>query len=188
MRDDPWRKKLQWLCPSSSSINCRHSSPNTLQCQHVFLVLRYVKIIKVSRSTTDSFISEARHNAKDAPISIYLGGGPGETSLYGAVVENGPCVVNSDSNSTKLNPWSWNNHVNMLFIDQPVQVGFSYDTLVNGTLDLFSQIFTPTDDFSGVNATNIAGTYPSQNLNTTASTSAVSSRTLWHFAQVWFSE
>jgi hypothetical protein len=76
----------------------------------------------------------------------------------------------------------------MLFIDQPVQVGFSYDTLVNGTFDLLSQVFTPTNDFSGTNATNIAGTLPSQDLSSTASTSAASARTLWHFSQVWFSE
>ena len=43
----------------------------------------------------------------------------------GALSENGPCFVNKDSNSTYLNPWSWNNEVNMLYIDQPVQVGFS---------------------------------------------------------------
>ena len=66
----------------------------------------------------------------------------------------------------------------MLFIDQPVQVGFSYDTLVNGTFDLLSQMFTPTDDFSGTNATTISGTLPSQNRNSTASTSQASARTL----------
>jgi hypothetical protein len=96
--------------------------------------------------------------------------------------------VNPDGNSTTLNKWSWNNHVNMLYIDQPVQVGFSYDTLVNGTLDLFSQIFTPSPDFAGANATNLAGIRPSQDVNSTAGTSKASARTLWHFSQVFFSE
>jgi len=45
--------------------------------------------------------------------------------MMGLLQENGPCFVGSDSNSTYLNPYSWNNEVNMLYIDQPVQVGFS---------------------------------------------------------------
>lgn len=43
----------------------------------------------------------------------------------GALAENGPCFVNADSNSTYLNPWSWNNEVNYLVLDQPNEVGFS---------------------------------------------------------------
>lgn len=31
--------------------------------------------------------------------------------MMGALSENGPCFVNNDSNSTYLNPWSWNNEV-----------------------------------------------------------------------------
>ncbi|KAK0617470.1 Alpha/Beta hydrolase protein [Immersiella caudata] len=51
----------------------------------------------------------------------------------GRLEENGPCFVTPDSNSTVLNPWRWNNEVNMLYIDQPTQVGFSFDTLTNVT-------------------------------------------------------
>lgn len=68
---------------------------------------------------------EARKNPHNAPLAIWLNGGPGGSSLYGALVENGPCFVGNDSNSTYLNPWSWNNEVNMLYIDQPNQVGYS---------------------------------------------------------------
>jgi hypothetical protein len=34
--------------------------------------------------------------------------------MMGALSENGPCFVNNDSNSTYLNPWSWNNEVRLL--------------------------------------------------------------------------
>lgn len=37
----------------------------------------------------------------------------------------GPCSI-VDSNSTKFNPYSWNKHANIFFIDQPVGVGYSY--------------------------------------------------------------
>lgn len=37
-----------------------------------------------------------------------------------------------------MNEWSWNTHSNMLYIDQPVQAGFSYDTATPGQLELVS--------------------------------------------------
>ena len=79
---------------------------------------------------------ESRKDPANAPLSIWMNGGPGSSSMIGALQENGPCQVNVDSNSTFLNPWSFNNEVNMLYIDQPDQTGLSYDILVNMTLDL----------------------------------------------------
>ncbi|KAF6527310.1 hypothetical protein HZS61_010354 [Fusarium oxysporum f. sp. conglutinans] len=67
---------------------------------------------------------EARNNPSTAPTSIYIGGGPGSSSFDNT---NGfPCSVNADSNSTTLNDISWNKHVNMLYIDQPLGTGFSF--------------------------------------------------------------
>ncbi|KAF4481653.1 Carboxypeptidase S1 like A [Fusarium agapanthi] len=84
---------------------------------------------------------EARNNPSTAPTSIYIGGGPGSSSFDNT---NGlPCSVNADSNSTALNKISWNKHVNMLYIDQPLGTGFSYVDLVNGTFDTLTQTFTP---------------------------------------------
>ena len=54
---------------------------------------------------------ESRKDPHKAPLSIWLNGGPGGSSMMGALSENGPCLVNNDSNSTYLNPWSWNNEV-----------------------------------------------------------------------------
>ena len=30
------------------------------------------------------------------------------------------------ANETKFNPYGWNDHANIFFVDQPVGVGFSY--------------------------------------------------------------
>lgn len=48
--------------------------------------------------------------------------------MIGLFEENGPChFVNGDS-TPSLNKNSWNNYANMLYIDQPIGVGFSYGT------------------------------------------------------------
>ncbi|KAI0142615.1 serine carboxypeptidase [Hypoxylon sp. NC0597] len=134
---------------------------------------------------------EARNDPENAPLSIWLNGGPGSSSLYGLFTENGPCYVNSDSNSTRLSQWAWNTDVNMLFLDQPTQVGFSYDVLQNVTQDLVSGRvvkLNESDPIPEQNTTLLVGTYPSQNRNQTAKGTRNAAIALWHFAQTWFQE
>ncbi|KAI4117321.1 MAG: hypothetical protein LQ345_002410 [Seirophora villosa] len=132
---------------------------------------------------------ESRNDPANAPLSIWMNGGPGSSSMVGLFQEIGPCMINDDSNSTTLNPWAWNNEVNMLYIDQPNQVGFSYDIPSNGTTN---QVEVTLEDFAnGVpeqNNTFYVGTFPSQNPNTTANGTTNAARALWHFAQTWFQE
>ncbi|CRK12718.1 Carboxypeptidase S1 B like protein [Verticillium longisporum] len=133
---------------------------------------------------------EARKDPENAPLSIWMNGGPGSSSMGGLLYENGPCFVNPDSNTTRLNPWSWNNEVNMLYIDQPVQVGFSYDTLRNVTRNLLGSVQTlpPGAPIPEQNVTFHVGTYPSNNRDATSQGSRNGAISLWHFAQVWFQE
>ena len=135
---------------------------------------------------------EARNNPKSAPLSVYLAGGPGESSSYAAIAgESGPCFVNPHANGTSINPWSFNNYVNMLYIDQPTQVGFSYDNLVNGTFNLKTGVITPMDFSSGIPETNktfFVGTFSGQNPNKTVNNTAIGGKALWHFAKVWLAE
>ncbi|KAI0541759.1 carboxypeptidase S1 [Xylaria digitata] len=134
---------------------------------------------------------EARKDPENAPLSIWINGGPGSSSLLGLFAENGPCYVNPDSNSTRLSEWSWNNEVNMLYIEQPVQVGFSYDSLQNYTYDLVTGCTTSlkeSDPIPEQNTTLLVGTYPSNNRTRTAQGSRNAAIAIWHFTQTWFQE
>lgn len=80
----------------------------------------------------------------------------------------------------------------MLYIDQPVQTGFSYDELVHATFDLNQDgMITPLDPNqsppSKVNASFGYGTYPSQKLDHTAKTTVEAGKMLWYFAEHWLS-
>jgi carboxypeptidase C (cathepsin A) len=137
---------------------------------------------------------EARKNPQTVPLSLWLQGGPGVPSIPAALGENGPCSVSEDSKTTILNPWSWNNEVNMLYIDQPVQVGFSYDSLINGTVNEIDSPFavTPMDsqalEAPSINSTFFTGTFASQNNTTTANTTQHAALAIWHFMQTWTQE
>ena len=78
----------------------------------------------------------------------------------------------------------------MLFIDQPVQVGFSYNELRNVTVDLFGSTQTlPADSpVPEQNATFRTGTLPVSDRNMTSWGSRNAAIALWHFSQVWFQE
>ncbi|TKA68290.1 hypothetical protein B0A55_04291 [Friedmanniomyces simplex] len=141
---------------------------------------------------------EARVNPREAPTAIYLAGGAGQSSMYGAASDGGPCTVMEDSNSTSNNEWSMNTFVNMLYIDQPVGVGFSYDMILNSTFDTLFLVPTAINDtgvlpfeaYNGTvpeaNSTLWYGSFPSQDILHTANTSALAARTLWHFGQAFF--
>ncbi|KAF4620113.1 hypothetical protein G7Y89_g14707 [Cudoniella acicularis] len=78
---------------------------------------------------------EARHEPSTAPLALWLNGGPGCSSMIGLFQENGPCNFVNGSSTPSLNPYSWNEYANMLYVDQPIGSGFSYGTdNVNSTV------------------------------------------------------
>jgi carboxypeptidase C (cathepsin A) len=141
---------------------------------------------------------EARTSPETAPLTMWLNGGPGSSSMVGLFEEVGPCEIvqlPNGSYSTQPRLWGWDRSSNLLFIDQPTQTGFSYDERVNATVD-FSKDFPfmlenrieprplapDTPVWRAMNGTFASG----RNVNTQDST-AVSARACWHFLQGFLS-
>lgn len=57
---------------------------------------------------------------------IWFNGGPGCSSLYGLLYENGPCVVGDESDELFENEFTWAKKFNMLYLEHPAGIGYSY--------------------------------------------------------------
>eukprot|EP01099_Mayorella_cantabrigiensis_P004308 TRINITY_DN322_c0_g1_i2.p1 TRINITY_DN322_c0_g1~~TRINITY_DN322_c0_g1_i2.p1 ORF type:complete len:232 (-),score=40.62 TRINITY_DN322_c0_g1_i2:984-1655(-) len=68
---------------------------------------------------------ESAHNPVSDPIVLWLNGGPGCSSLSGLLEEHGPFFPDKNGN-LQTNPYSWNLVANMLYLESPAGVGYSY--------------------------------------------------------------
>jgi carboxypeptidase C (cathepsin A) len=142
---------------------------------------------------------EARQSPETAPLTIWLNGGPGTSSMFGLFNEVGPCEVVQMSDGTygtRMRSFGWDRASNMLFIDQPNQVGFSYDIAMNASFDLLSSaVFEPSTGPSSrlPSFMYLNGAFGTANSNakvpyaTTANTTEIAAAATWHFLQTWLS-
>lgn len=90
----------------------------------------YVNVDKIKGRSLFYYFAEAAHGDGDPsskPLILWLNGGPGCSSLgYGAMMELGPFGVNPDGRTLYSRKFSWNRVANLLFLESPAGVGFSY--------------------------------------------------------------
>lgn len=71
------------------------------------------------------YFVQAETNPSSRPLALWLNGGPGCSSLgYGAFMEHGP--FRPRGSVLEKNIYSWNMEANLLYVESPLGVGFSY--------------------------------------------------------------
>lgn len=86
----------------------------------------YLDIPNAARSLF-YIMTMSQHDPANAPVVLWLNGGPACSSLMGFASEVGPFVFEdgqSQVNGT-LNPYAWNKRANLVFLESPAGVGFS---------------------------------------------------------------
>lgn len=108
---------------------------------------------------------ESRNDPANDPVILWLNGGPGCSSMTGLFFELGPSSINGTTLEPVRNPYSWNSNASVIFLEQPVGVGFSYadKSTVSSTQQAaedvlaFLQLFFTKFDSLQPNAFHIAG-------------------------------
>lgn len=73
----------------------------------------------------------AENNPENAPVVLWLQGGPGATSMYALFNENGPFVFDDDGVFMR-NKHSWTLDHHVIYLDQPVGTGYSFTDSQDG--------------------------------------------------------
>ncbi|KAK1323066.1 hypothetical protein QJS10_CPA02g01370 [Acorus calamus] len=96
----------------------------------------FVTVDEVAGRALFYWFFEAENDPASKPLVLWLNGGPGCSSIaYGVAEEVGPFHVNPDGKSLYLNKYSWNKLANILFLDSPAGVGYSYSNNSNDVLN-----------------------------------------------------
>ncbi|KAK4996389.1 Cell death protease, partial [Elasticomyces elasticus] len=128
----PWTVLLSTACLPSISTAAKtaadyfvHSLPGAPQP----LLKMHAGHIEVSPEHDGNMFFwhyENRHIANKQRTVIWLNGGPGCSSMDGALMEIGPYRVNEGGETLRYNDGSWDEFANVMFVDNPVGTGFSY--------------------------------------------------------------
>lgn len=70
---------------------------------------------------------ESDSNPATDPVLLWLNGGPGCSSLNGFSQEMGPALFEPGTATWKVNPNRWNKNANVIYLESPAGVGFSYN-------------------------------------------------------------
>ncbi|KAK6866416.1 serine carboxypeptidase [Apiospora arundinis] len=125
------------------------------------------------------FFEARQENPEKAPLTVWINGGPGSSSMMGLFQELGPCGVDPYG-EVYSNPHSWSNVSNMLFIDQPTQTGLSYTKPVPGYKQGGDVIELPDNicpDY--VADPSSCGTYSHPNMTLTANSTEAAAHNFW---------
>lgn len=129
--------RLKWVLPllilSSPAVTAEkcaadyfvHSLPGQPEEPPIKMHAGHVEVEPEHNGNLFFWHFQNRHIADRQRTVVWLNGGPGCSSMDGALMEVGPYRVNDDG-TLQYNDGSWNEFANLLFVDNPVGTGFSY--------------------------------------------------------------
>jgi len=85
---------------------------------------------------------ESENDPANDPVVLWTNGGPGCSGVLGLLTEQGPFSVRKDQ-KLRINPYRWNRLANMIFFEQPVEVGYSWTST---EIDVFSDQLAAEDN------------------------------------------
>jgi carboxypeptidase C (cathepsin A) len=119
-----------WKCMAMTPPFAQAAGERCLPSRH------YSGYLDISEARDESkmlhywFVEAEQVDPATAPVTLWLNGGPGCSSMDGFFYEMGPLHVNDrDFNKLDHNPHAWTTISNMIYLEAPVGVGFSYHTL-----------------------------------------------------------
>ena len=68
---------------------------------------------------------ESERSPADDPVLLWSNGGPGCSGLLGKLTEMGPFRTVLNGSSLDFMPYAWNREANVIFVEQPLFVGYS---------------------------------------------------------------
>ncbi|KAH7945867.1 hypothetical protein HPB49_016655 [Dermacentor silvarum] len=118
-------------------------------------VLSYSGFITINKDLGSNlffWFVPAMESPENAPVALWLQGGPGTSSLFGLFVEHGPYFVD-ENGAAQLRPITWTRTISVLYVDNPVGAGFSFTQSERGyarnqsdvsrdMLEMLQQFFT----------------------------------------------
>jgi cathepsin A (carboxypeptidase C) len=83
---------------------------------------------------------EAESNKTMAPLVLWMNGGPGCSSMDALMYEHGPLLISEDGSKLVSNPHAWTKVANVLYLEAPVGVGYSYSDQAEDTKHLNDEV------------------------------------------------
>lgn len=126
----------------TSWSGCKWSQKHSKENLATYLLLSISDVDTIDGKSLFFYFFESRSKPSSDPVLLWLTGGPGCSSSLGLFMELGPCFIPENGgkiasgppiNGTVWNPYSWNSQASIFFLDQPVEVGFSYSRYGEGS-------------------------------------------------------
>lgn len=106
------------------ALRIKSTKPEALGLDTVKTYTGYLDVADLDKHFFYWFF-ESRNDPENDPVILWLNGGPGCSSSTGLFFELGPSSINATL-QPEFNPYSWNSNASVIFLDQPVGVGYSY--------------------------------------------------------------